>query len=452
MPALRLPSILKRPVAALILVGLVYLAGVALRVNYTLRVQPPATTVYSDMSMYVDLAKRLKSSSEPLGPWDVTHPLGFPAMLAFLMGKDGSLVRPTIVGLIVACLVPLAVGLLGWAAFGRRTALLAVAFSSLYFPFIEFGAHMLSEIHFIFWMTLAFAAFFAARDVHRRGVVLALSAAGGFALSLAIAFKSVALLGALAFFAVDALALFVGGARGDRLSVARLRPWLARAGASAVAAAPLLGVLARVCTRANEGRFCVTGNKMGADFLLGHYGRIADMSWAADRGHGFVFGSPSTWLRHLEGRVPVPFPMTDNAANTAEAWRWIRRNPFEAFVLSLDHVYDTFFGQTIWPTMNGPRWAWAQLSEYVFIVLLFIPAVLVCAHVVKQGARAALASRVALVFAPVAALAVTVAIATGEVRYRVPFDVLFIAAACALVTREVDGSPAPRVAASAPQT
>jgi hypothetical protein len=442
--AFRLPSVFKRPVALLILVGLVYLAGVALRVNYTLRVQPPQTTVYSDMSMYVDLAKRLKTSSDPLGPWDVTHPLGFPAMLSFLMGANGSLGRAVVVGLVVGCLVPLAVGLLGWAAFGRRTALLAVGFSSLYFPFIEFGAHMLSEIHFIFWMTLAFAAFFAACnvDVRRRGVLLALSVAGGFALSLAIALKSVALLGAFAFFATDAFALWVGRAPGDRPSVRRLLPWLGRAGAAAVAAAPILGVLARVCTRGNEGKFCVTGNKVGADFLLGHYGRIADIAWGADRGHAFVFGSPSTWLRHLEGRVQVPFPMTDSAANSAEAWRWIRKNPFEAFVLSLDHVYDTFFGQTIWPTMNGPRWAWAQLSEYVFIVLLFIPAVLVVAEVVKRGARAALASRVALVFAPVAVLAVTVAIATGEVRYRVPFDVFFIIAACALVTREVAGRPA----------
>ena len=34
---------------------------------------------------------------------------------------------------------------------------------SLYFPFIEYGALFLSEIHFIFWMTLAFAAVPAAR-------------------------------------------------------------------------------------------------------------------------------------------------------------------------------------------------------------------------------------------------------------------------------------------------
>src|SRR4029077_18962974 len=119
----------------------------------------------------------------------------------------GSLARAAVVQIVVSCLVPLAVGLLGLAAFGRRTALAAVAFTSLYFPFIEYGALFLSEIHFILWLTLAFAAFFAARGARRRGVSLGLGAAGGVALSLATALKSVALPAAVAFFAVEGIAL-----------------------------------------------------------------------------------------------------------------------------------------------------------------------------------------------------------------------------------------------------
>ena len=181
---------------------------------------------------------------------------------------------------------------------------------------------------------------------------------------------------------------------------------------------------------------------MGADFLLGHYGRIADIAWGADRGHAFQFGSPSTWLRHYDTRAHVDFPITDSAANSAEAWRWIHAHPFEAVVISLDHLYDTFFGPTIWPTMNGPRWTWAQLSQYAFILLLFVPCVLVCERIVKRGWRAALTSRGALVLAPIVSLAVTVAIATGEVRYRVPFDIFFITTACALVAGELEGRAA----------
>jgi hypothetical protein len=50
------------------------------------------------------------------------------------------------------------------------------------------------------------------------------------------------------------------------------------------------------------------------------------------------------------------------------------------------------------------------------------------------------------VTAPLVALTITVMIATGEVRYRIPFDVFFICLACATLTRELtrrdDAAPA----------
>src|SRR5262249_52639829 len=155
--------------------------------------------------------------------------------------------------------------------------------------------------------------------------------------------KSVALPAAFMFFVVDGLALVVrrAGPQPEPL-LRRLRPWLVRGALVAVAAAPLLGGLTRVCTTANDRRVCVTANKMGSDFLLGHYGRIADIEWRSEGHDLFRFGSPGALLRHYETHVKVPFSMTDNAANSAEAWRWIGRHPGEAIVLSLDHVYDTF--------------------------------------------------------------------------------------------------------------
>jgi len=66
-----------------------------------------------------------------------------------------------------------------------------------------------------------------------------------------------------------------------------------------------------------------------------------------------------------------------------------------------------------------------------------VPAVLACVGIAKRGARALLLSRTFLVLSPVLALALTVAIATGEVRYRIPFDVFFIVVACALVVGDI---------------
>jgi len=425
-------------------VMLVYACGIGVRLMYTLIIQRPENFIYSDMGLYVGLARRI-AAQMPLGPADVTHPLGYSEFLAFMMSSGYTLARAVTVQIFVTCLVPLAIGLLGWAAYGRRTGLLAIVFSSLYFPFIEYGALFLSEIHFIFWMTLAFAGFFGARRVRRPWVAIALSAAAGFALSIATSLKSVALPAAMLFFFVDGVALLLRPAGADgRPAPAfdRLKPWLIRGVVVAVAAAPLLGALARVCTHANNGRFCITGNKMGSDFLLGHYGRVADVEWKAPGQDQFRFGSPGALLRHYDDHATVPFSMTDSERNKAEAWRWIGKHPGEAVVLSLDHVYDTFFGASAWPTFNSGSWPYTNLSQYAFIIFLFVPTVLACARLAKRGWRPVLTSRTLLALAPIAALTIIVAIATGEVRYRIPFDIFFIVIACAYVVgdlAQVDG-------------
>src|ERR1700690_309981 len=125
----RVDAVLRHPILG---VALVYVLGIALRLEYTLNVHPPEAFISSDMNLYVSLARKLASSNEPLMPWDVTHPLGYPALLAFLLSGGGSLARVVDLQIVVSSLVPLAVGLLGAAAFGRRTALAAVAFASLY--------------------------------------------------------------------------------------------------------------------------------------------------------------------------------------------------------------------------------------------------------------------------------------------------------------------------------
>ena len=153
-------------------VGLVYLCGVVVRAIYTFHVQPPARFITSDMYFYVTLAQKFLASKGPVDPADVTHPLGYPALIALLLSGGGSLARVVVLQFVVSCLVPAAVGLFAALAYGRRSAQLAVIFASLYFPFIEYGALFLSEIHFILWLTLSFVALFAALRARRRGAAL----------------------------------------------------------------------------------------------------------------------------------------------------------------------------------------------------------------------------------------------------------------------------------------
>ena len=86
-------------------------------------------------------------------------------------------------------------------------------------------------------------------------------------------------------------------------------------------------MLTRACTRANRGEVCVTGNKVASDFLLGHYGRIANIEWKPE-GYDLVrFGSPGAWLRHYDAHARVPFAMTDGPANRARGLALDRRAP-----------------------------------------------------------------------------------------------------------------------------
>jgi hypothetical protein len=87
-------------------VGLVYLCGVAVRAFYTFHVQPPERFITSDMYFYVTLAQKFLVSKGPVDPSDVTHPLGYPALIAFLISGGGSLARVVGLQFLVSCLVP----------------------------------------------------------------------------------------------------------------------------------------------------------------------------------------------------------------------------------------------------------------------------------------------------------------------------------------------------------
>jgi hypothetical protein len=91
----------------------------------------------------------------------------------------------------------------------------------------------------------------------------------------------------------------------------------------------------------------------------------------------------------------------------------------------------------MWPTMNSPRWPVAALSQFLFVLMLFVPTVLATAYVLRRGLRAALTTRTAVMLAPIGALLFTVMLATGEVRYRIPFDIFFITIACAYMVSDL---------------
>jgi hypothetical protein len=198
--------------------------------------------------------------------------------------------------------------------------------------------------------------------------------------------------------------------------------------ALALGSMPLNAWQVSKCTRANEGHFCIGSNKAPADFLLGHYGRFHVMTWRDPvTGSTNTYGSPSTAQHCYSEQPEMEFAMTDSAKDFETAMGWIRQHPKQALVLTVEHVYDLFFGALPWPSFNTKYWISNAAAHYIFILFVLFPSSVRCVDILRRrGLRGFLASTEALVLAPVVGLVVSAAIATGEPRYRIPFDSLFM--------------------------
>ena len=187
-------------------------------------------------------------------------------------------------------------------------------------------------------------------------------------------------------------------------------------------AAPGVAAISMRSTTINNGKLSLGSSKVGGDMLLGHYGKIGGLVFTDYAGN-----SPSQGQHGQMDWKTIPHSFADTPANAALAWKWTRENPVESFVLSCEHVVDTFGGTLPWPSLNSPHWPGAQGHHYLYLVFLLLPTLVRLLDVWRaEGFVGLLASRQLLLFSPLLALSAIVFIATGEARYRVPYDALFI--------------------------
>jgi hypothetical protein len=406
----------------------IFLVGVCIRVRHILFVHDPRDFVRDNAKLYLWLAEHLAAPGYVLRPVDVFVPPGAPLLFSFLYARDPTLTLAVRAMLALTILIPLVVGGLGWVAFGKPTGQIAMAISSVYFPFIDYGGYFLTETPFTLLFALTMLFFLVAIRRQTPAAVLGWSVAAGVACSLAIAFKIVAL---PAMFCL--VAAFVLGSRPPPAGggqVALTRPATRKLKALVtigvlVGAMPLTTAMTVRCTRANEARLCFVCNKGPADFLLGHYGRIERLAWS---GENAIWALSASAAQHgYKDRPVVMFDVTDGTANLAAAWRWIGGHPGEAFVLSCEHVYDLFCGSLPAPGIDTASWIPMEASHFAFLLLLLLPSVLLAFDLTKTcGLRAFLGSTAFLVGSPMFGLIAATFIATGEARYRIPFDPIFI--------------------------
>ena len=118
-----------------------------------------------------------------------------------------------IVAFAMSVAVPPLCGLVAFDLFGGRSALVAIALASLYWPFVDYAGYFLAEAPLTFCLALGMALLVRALRAKSLRGRLALAFAGGLVLGAAATLKSVSLPAAAAVAALLVLAARRGGPR-----------------------------------------------------------------------------------------------------------------------------------------------------------------------------------------------------------------------------------------------
>lgn len=392
------------------------LVGALIRLLYVMVLHRATDHVYSDMQDYLLRALRY------FGPErqqidDTIHPPGTVMFLAILHRLDVTWNAEMLVQWLLSLGVMALIWLIARRLYGTTTAVLALAITSLYFPFVHYAGLYLAENPFTFFSLLALWLFVLAIDARSARQAAVCAGLAGFATGVAVSFKN-------SLFAPLLMLCLVYVAYAVRYR----RPHLAVVVVSAVIGLSVLAVPMTVrCTRLNEGHVCPTATNFASNVLMGHYGEKGAFRWHDRRRHfEFEYESPSTVERGHTESADLDFGVYDARANLALARDWIRDHPAQALRASFLHVYD-LFGGPLWPHAELWNIDFGAVSQWTFW-LLVLPAAFA-----RIAIRASSMLRLDaeslpewMLFAPLLGLMGTVFLTIGEVRYRVPFDGLFI--------------------------
>ena len=378
----------------------------------------PDEYVYSDMGTYVRGAERFLDGNYVQTVYDTLYPPGTAYFLGVLHHFDSSWQLAISVAFLMSSAVPLLCGLIAFQLFGIRVALVSVTLASLYWSFVDYAGYFLAEPLLIFCLALGMALLVLGLRVKRRWLAVGLGFGTGVVLGASATIKSVGLLAGCAEAAALALVATRHGSR---------RIWCVLLAATVGVA--LLVVPASVrCTRVQDGRFCLLGNEVGLNVLLGHRPGLRGIRlYDEKRETVMTFNCPTAMQKGYTGILQVEHGAYESGELSARAWEWIREHPVESVLLSIENVFDNFVGGVPWPSSETDYRGWALLSQQFYYLFVLFPAVFVLYSRRKEIiALSPAAVGLLLLIVPIFALFAASFIAKGEPRYRIPFDVFGI--------------------------
>lgn len=395
----------------------IWIVGALARLMYVEVLHPATQHVYSDMLGYVARAMSF-ASGKPETIADTIYPPGASIFFGLLCRLDPAWNLSRVVQWLLSIGIMGLVWSLARRLYGNTVAIVALAIVALYFPLIHYAGLFLAENPFTFLMLLTLRLFLAAASATSRGSALAWAGLAGLAAGIAASLKTT-IFGPIA----------VTGLIYAAWAIRHRRPhW------PLVSAAVLLGIMVSVvpmslrCTRLMEGQFCLVATNGPVNILQGHYGDKFMFHWRDyARNYHFDFGSPTASLRGYTESVDLPFGAYESARNMQLVLAYVRAHPGAALLQSFRNVLDLYDGRTIWPSAQLFGRDFGAIYQRLFWFLILPPACLCLALRWRRTMDLEADSlREWLLFAPLLGLMALVFIAEGEVRYRVPFDSLFI--------------------------
>ena len=399
-----------------IIAWLAFALGVGWRIFYIGVAHRPDRHIYADMAYYADLALRINDPNNVQTIYDTIFPPGTAYLLAGAWRLSNDWSAAILIWLTLSCITPLLIYVTAKRLGGWRVAHICLIFASLWFQFIDYGGFFLAETPFIACLAGGFALTAFALTASNRWIFLASAAGAAACLVLSATFKSQSL-------ATCAIWIIMIVACCPRI-LFRQMAW----GLTIVLSVSML-LLIPVATRTSSlaGGFHLVSTNGSLNMLIGHYQPDIAVLKFTDPVTGFYYvtANPTTLQKGNTGEHDFNFGAFDGRKCQAAAWQWIRDNPLQSTILSIDHVIDLYAGGTYpWPNTNTPYRDWMNLWEKFNLLCICLPALLY----VHNASRSAFSQRKLppfddiLCISAIMLLWATVFMTMGEPRYRIPYD------------------------------
>jgi hypothetical protein len=383
---------------------LVAVAGFV-RYDFVFDWHAPEYSVFSDMAIYVGRAQEILG-----GYWNESQgfqPLGYPLLLAFSLRTFGTF-----------ALVDWVHVLLGWSTvvlvwrasarwIGGWLSLVVLGIAALHYPFIALSGFFLAETVFTFLLALLFYVLARFAFPWRTGSAFVV----GLVYMSALWFK-----GNDTFFGplvvLWACYWVMSRPRADRMIVARRL--LAPVSAFCAGAAIVVLSYAAV-TRIYFGHARLSAPTSALNFVEGKCPAKVNSDPTGLAWHSPLF----VQLGENEAKS-WPRPFSDSAYFWSQGLSCIRRNPV-VLATSVRYVYYLFFDNQLWPP-NATQYATLVRWSGMLYSAVFFPGIVIGGLLIARRPR----RRIALVSLMATSVVLCAWTFKSELRYRVPFDVVFI--------------------------